>query len=360
MLIYGIVFVARQFGYGGHPRIDDQAGFLDRRELHDFDGFLSAVEYESGIDIRLVFLDRVPDGSLEAFTVRRARELGIGRRVGRRGVLMAYDVPGRRVRIEVGPTLQDIFTDRFTGYLLRHHVGTFFAAGDRNVGLLFTLRLLQSRIRRATMGLEYDPRAAEYIEDASRLATGGGAAANVPEAGDGRGFINVSGDSVSFSRFGAAPTVEGTFDRYLAMLAGGRVYTEAGIFTAETRKFLGRFPVTRAFAEDILLAEYGRQYRVLIRGDLALLYFTDDPFISPHLLRRGPDAGWQIDLVAEIRDTDERSGWPLTWSMVYQDDDYTRAFEDEYVVIARMVRIAGGDNRLLPMHVDTTAIPRGR
>ena len=67
-----------------------------------------------------------------------------------------------------------------------------------------------------------------------------------------------------------------------------------------------------------------------------------------------------IDLAAEVRDTDERTGWPLSWTMVYQDDDYTRAFQDRYVSIARMVRIADGDNRLIPMHIDTTAALRYR
>lgn len=352
LLGYGLFFVARQLGYGGHPRIDDRAGVLTRRQLHDFEGYLGAIENESGIDVRLVLLDRVPDGSLEAFAVRRARELGIGRRTDRRGLLFAYDLGARRVRIEVGPNLQDIFTDRFIGYVIRHHVGTFFAAGDYDLGLTYTLRLLQSRIRRASIGERYDPRAADYIEDATRLATGGGAAGTVPVQDR---FVNVSGDAEARVRFAAGATVEETFGRYLELLRGGRLHTDAGIFTPGTQAFLGRFRATRAFMEDNLLGEYGRRFAVLTRGDLALLYFTDDPFLSPHLLRRGPE-GWQIDLVAEVRDTDEQTGWPLTWTMVFQDDDFTRAFEDRYVKVARLWRIAGGDNRLLPMHVDTTAI----
>ena len=360
LLVFGLAFVSRELALFRLKRVDDRAGLLTTAQRWEFDGWLGAVENESGIDIRVVFLDQVPGGSLEEFTVRRARELGMGRTVDRRGVLLAYDVPGRRVRIEIGPTLQHIFTDRFVGYLIRHNVRTFFAAGDPNVGLLFTLRMMQARIRRQALGLEYDPRAADIIEDATRLATGGGAGGEVAAAGDRRGFVNVSADSAAARRYAAGATPEETFARYLGMMSSGQLVTDAGLFTPNTRAFLGRFPVTRAFVEDILLGEYGRAHRALVRNDLALLYFTDDPFISPHLLRRGADGGWMIDLAAEVRDTDERTGWPLSWTMVYQDDDYTRVFQDRYVSIARMVRIADGDNRLIPMHVDTTEAGRYR
>lgn len=34
-----------------------------------------------------------------------------------------------------------------------------------------------------------------------------------------------------------------------------------------------------------------------------------------------------------------------------QDDDYTRALIDRYVAVGPMLRVVGGDNRLIPIHV---------
>jgi hypothetical protein len=35
------------------------------------------------------------------------------------------------------------------------------------------------------------------------------------------------------------------------------------------------------------------------RGDLATLYFTDDPLVSPHFFRR-TSAGWVMDILADV------------------------------------------------------------
>ena len=105
----------------------------------------------------------------------------------------------------------------------------------------------------------------------------------------------------------------------------------------------------------MLFLEYGHAYRALVRGDLALLYFTDDPLISPHFFRRNR-GGWQMDLVAEVRDTRNFSGGPWTWGLLEQDDDFTRAFFDRYIVIGPILRPAGADNRPLPIHA--AEVPR--
>jgi uncharacterized protein len=349
LLLGASLLLARVLGFRLTHRIDDRAALLDRRQLPMFEDYLASLEDESGIDIRFVLVDSVPGGSLEDFAVQQARSLGIGRTLDRRGVLFAYDVSRRRLRIEIGPTLQGIFTDAFVGYLMRHHVRNFFAAGDPNLGLRLTLRLLQSRLRRAALGEEYDPRAAEYIEDRLRLASGGGAAGTMPAGGQEHPYSTGRADTAALQRFGPQPTAEEAYRRYLEWLSEPRLYTDVELFTEPSRAFLATFPATPAYTEDILLGEYGRAYQILVRGDLTLLYFTDDPFLSPHMFRRS-EAGWQLDLAAELRDTREYTGWPWTWTLVQQDDDFTRAFIDRYIMLGPMLRVAGGDNRPIPIH----------
>jgi hypothetical protein len=94
-------------------------------------------------------------------------------------------------------------------------------------------------------------------------------------------------------------------------------------------------------------AEHGHRYTIVERGDLAILYFTSTPLVSAHLFRRSP-AGWQLDLLAEVRDTREFIGGRYTWQMRLTGDDYSRVFADLFANIDGFLRPALGDNRPLP------------
>jgi hypothetical protein len=59
---------------------------------------------------------------------------------------------------------------------------------------------------------------------------------------------------------------------------------------------------SRGMNHHILMMEYRRQYRILERDDLALLYFTTDPLVPPHFFRRTPQ-GWAVELWTEANDT---------------------------------------------------------
>jgi uncharacterized protein len=329
--------------------IDDRAALIDSVDLPHFESYLESVRRESGVDIRFLFVDSVREGTLEDFTVREARALGIGRDLDRHGVLFAYDAHAQQLRIEVGPTLQDIFTDRFVGYLMREHVRSFFAAGNPTLGLRLTMHMLHNRLRRAALGESYDPRAAEFIEDRSRLATGGGATADgMRDSTRSAGFLNRLATPQARALFRPQPSVEQTYRLYLEWLRAGGGETDLPLFTPAGQRYLSRFPITAAFARYILFLEYGLTYKILTHDSLALLCFTSDPLVSPHFFRKTA-AGWQWDVVAEVRDTREYVGGSWTWTLLLQDDDFTNTFAHRYVAIGPSWRIAGGDNRPIPV-----------
>jgi uncharacterized membrane protein YgcG len=333
-------------GVGQPPRVVDRAGVLDRAELPQFESYLDNLEKESGVDIRFLFVDSVA-GPIEAFAVREARALGIGQDLDRRGVLFVYDTRRERLRIEVGPTLQGIFTDRLVGYLMRDHVSSFFAAGEPTLGLRLTMFMLHSRLRRARLGEEYNPAAADFIAERRRLATGGGATGTMATA-RARPLLGDSATDDLRRGFGPQATVEGTYRRYLEWLRRTLFVTNAEFLTPASRNYLAGLPMSAAFRDYILFLEYGRRYTILERGDLALLVFTDDPLVSPHFFRRTA-SGWQMDLFTEVRNTHEYIGSPWTWSMILQEDDFTHAFIDRYVRLGGLLRLADGDNRPIPM-----------
>lgn len=115
-----------------------------------------------------------------------------------------------------------------------------------------------------------------------------------------------------------------------------------------TQEWLAETSVSRGMNHHVLTMEYRRSYRILPRGDLALLYFTTDPLVPPHFFRRTPQ-GWVLDLWTEANDTRNYVGWWYTWAMLNTGDDFAAAFGDRYVDYGGAIRLLGGDNRPLPV-----------
>lgn len=118
------------------------------------------------------------------------------------------------------------------------------------------------------------------------------------------------------------------------------------LFTPESRSYLAHLPVSPAYREFILFAEYGKRYRLDERGDLALLYFTGTPFVSPHFFVNEGGV-WRMDMVAEVRNTVERVGGIYTWDYRGEGDRHTHAFSDLLINLHGYRRFSDGDNREL-------------
>src|SRR5918992_2232277 len=160
-------------------RVRDRAGVLSQGDQWRFERFMQQIDDESGVDVRFLFVPSVLNEKFELFSVRMAREMGIGRDSDRRGILFVYDVAGRRLRVEVGATMEPIITDVFAGYLMREHVRSFFGTGNPSLGLRTTLFMVQHRLHESVLGREYDPTFNQFILDQRRLAVGGGASADM-------------------------------------------------------------------------------------------------------------------------------------------------------------------------------------
>jgi hypothetical protein len=81
-----------------------------------------------------------------------------------------------------------------------------------------------------------------------------------------------------------------------------------------------------------------------------MLYFTTNPLVSPHFFRRTPD-GWVFDLMGELQNTRNYSGFWYTWGLLESGDDFATRFADRYLDMSGVLRVAGGDNRPLPSKV---------
>ena len=334
----------------GPRRLDDRARLLDSADIQLFENYLAAIFVENGADIHMSFVRDVLNGDLETFSLGRARSIGVGRDSDRRGMLFVYDLSGQRLRIEVGPQLEGVFPDGFIGYLMRDHARAFFAAGNPGLGLRLTLFMLQHRLREASLGMVYDPTVISFITDSVRLAAGASATARVALGGDSTRFLGGPATAVQRAHFAPQPTVMAAYRRYLEWLRDGGFRSDVPLFTEQSQEHLRMLPMTSAYNDYILVAEYGRAVMVDEREDLAMMIFTDTPLVSPHFFRRSPN-GWQMDIAAEVRDTKNLVGGPYTWMLapVRTGDGYSERFADRWIDVMGVNRLSEGDNRPLPI-----------
>jgi uncharacterized protein len=356
---------------GPSHRVIDEVGLLSPQVRRVYDQHLEWVHQESGVDVRILLAPDAGGIPIEAFALASMRKLGVGRETGGRGLLIVVDTLDRAIRIEVGPKLEGILPDGFISFLMREHLRIFLEGGQPELGLRTTLFMIQWRIRMALLGEEYDPAVEEYVRDVRRLAAGGGASTRVTRDARLAGFINIEGDSAARAYFRPQPTVEGSYRRYEEWLVLGGGQMDIPLYTSESQRYLKGLPITPAFNAYILATEYGRAYSIEERGDLALLYYTDDPFLSPKFFRRTGD-GWQMDVVAEVANSQETVGLPYTWRLRVSGDEYSTAFADLYtpLVVPSLddyYRVIGGDNRPLqtrgtadPVESELAPRPRGR
>jgi uncharacterized protein len=341
------------------PRLDDRVGLIPPSARGRFDYYLDQVRNESGIDIRIVLVPDSRGRPSEEFALGLMRELGVGRETGGRGLLIVYDTLARVMRIEVGPKLQGVLPDAFVGYLMRENVDAFFGVGQAELGLRTTLFMIHWRIRMARLGEEYNPSFQEYVRDVRRLSSGGGASRRL---GLDRGLaplINRTSDSAAAAHFRPQPSVEAAYRSHMEWLALGGGQVDVPLFTPASQAYFRGLPLSPALNAYLLATVYGRRYRIDQRGDLAMLYYTDDPFLSPKFFRRTPE-GWQMDVVAEVANSQETVGFYWTWQLRVSGDDFSRVFADRYAAMPipgtdDYYRVAGGDNRALT--VRGTAIP---
>lgn len=343
-----------------------EARFIDKAELFT-PAFITQMNYdlhyehnELGIDIQYLIIPSLPPGkTMEEFSVDEARTMGVGASTNGRGVLCIYDVKTQRLRIEVGPRLEGVMPDAFVSYLELENTHAYAGARELGLGLRLTEHLILFRLREAELGMAYDPRPAKLIRNRRLLAEGAGATESLAASAPGSGTINRLATPAVAAQFVAQPSVDQTWELYLAWLQLPYEYVNVPLFTEDTRTFLEHEPMSSAYRDSILMGEYGKAYRVYVSGDLAMLVFTHTPFDSPYYFRRNKD-GWEMDIAGAIRNSENLVGGPYTWIWRDGHDAYSRAFRSYVIIGARYLttgnrivslpRIQGGDNRTLPVY----------
>lgn len=352
-LLIGWRLLVAQGYLGWNARLQDKVKALTIEDRLKYNAILGWLYEENGVDAHVELLPGVGDEPLEQYTVRRMRDLGLGRESGRRGLLVVYDKSAGRLRMEVGPALEGLLTDAFVGHVNREILSHHVSENDARSGLYATLFAILFRLRRAALGDEFDTRVLGFVEDTRRLSLGAGQTTRVgsDSAGDG---VRAS-TPAERGYFAPQLTVRAAYERYLEWMAYGGQPDDVPLFTATSVEWLDDLRMTPAFAQMSLMEEYGRTFRIEEREKVAMLFFTNDPFAQPHFFRKTKQ-GWQVDLIGEVLNTRNTIGGRYSWVLWKSGDDFFRAFRERFVEYNGMLRLAGADNRELPMSGDDAGV----
>lgn len=328
-------------------RVRDPARRISADDETWLEESLARVRLEQGLEVRVAFVDGAGATPLEAQALALLEEVELaGSARDARAIAFLYDVASERLRVEVGYGLEGELPDAIVRYLVDDHAQPIFAARSPVWAIRSSVGFVLHRLREQGLGIPFDAEAFAALPTTSHVAGGAGVTGDVRLVAGDPSELRGRLPDAERERFAAQPTPEAAFERYLDWLAAPRLDPEVGLLTPGSQRFFATRPLSRALVDYWLYTQRGRAYRVDVRRDHALLYFTDDPLAEPHLLRLG-DAGWQLDLVAQWRVVRDYGGERFAWGLADTGEAWLPLFQDRLVVIGGIRRIRGGDNREL-------------
>ncbi len=124
----------------------DPAHLFQTGEQQHFTSWLAAYDQQTSNQIAVAIYPRVPDSSVDDFTIRTAEASGLGRKSVDNGVILFVFMAERAARIEVGYGLESTLTDAMSRRILDTELAPRFARGEYAEGIDGTLAAIRNVI----------------------------------------------------------------------------------------------------------------------------------------------------------------------------------------------------------------------
>jgi hypothetical protein len=329
----------------------DEAHWVDRNQRFEVTAHLAELTKATGADVRIITTRSIQDESIKAFALRRMRELGVGKTTDRRGILVVLDLERRQARVEVGPKLEGIITDAYSGYVA-HDILTPMLAAEaaprRVMSVLYYM--LRFRIDEGILGQEWDPAEVTAIQERQRLALGGGAEATATLADLSRLANQPSSERLK-AYYRPASTAAEALERYLDWIQEPFAYVDVDFlseFTKEISTTINHDVPVGAWRFDQVSLRRER-YILVERGVRAIGIPTVSPLSHPVWLVRDR-GGWRYELAPEYTTLSSLTGGAWRWTLLWHEDPWMNAFGDlvEDMAGSGVFRFNQGNNTPLP------------
>jgi uncharacterized protein len=191
-------------------------------------------------DLRVLSVKKDVDVAQTAVREFATRQVGSRSRSGR-GLLLLIAPEANKVRLEVGQSLEPVFTDTFVAFIQQRQMLPFFKSGRVADGILATTELIYSRAVAAKKGEDFDPRVVEAVSS-------GGGAQTAASIGEGYSAKPLQQQTTSVA---AGRSPKDTVDAYLAAMARRDARSDLPIYTQATRQMLAKWTVTAAQMDNV-------------------------------------------------------------------------------------------------------------
>lgn len=300
----------------------DDGGLLTEVERNQIKTYHKALLDGTGIHFYLVLSKEIID-DIDGRAAALVEKFKIGEKgKGGQGLLFLIDPQGKQVRLEVGYSLEPIYTDAFVGYVEREQMKPFFEMGRVSHGVLATVELLVTRALKS--GVEPSNMNSDTKDDFQHLS--GGAGAKMEVAIGSKGLVKK--EPHYHIPYQPQPTPEGTLLEYMNILREQNKNPSLEIYTDETKDFLKTWLVTDAQQKSELdtLQKLQDQAQRFENGDRAVLRFPLANRMVPPYFFRWDEDGWKIDLVSLSKSV--RFNHLNQWRFSDLNHPYMFAFDD--------------------------------
>ena len=289
------------------------------------------------IEILIVLLPSLEEKySLSGAAVNLFSNWEIGKRMDGRGLLMLLVDDTKSVKLEVGLSLEDVFTDLFTGHIEDVQLQPNFAADRLDIGMIAMLEEIEARSQLKYQG-QYS-RASVAKLDARYLSQGGGAR-HVLQPRQDQGVVSGAVNT----DYPAGRTPDEAWQIMIRHWRDKVRDPNLGVYTAITRltyRDYTQLPDVR-FEEDY--RRYAdRPYKVRQDGDYAVIYFGKKSGWdnSPFFFCRTRE-GWQFDIVHQRRFV--RMGPAPSWGIEFSEHPYMGLLMDTFYFDGQDIPLSGDD-----------------
>jgi len=291
----------------------DRAGIFE--DIQEYcDEYLEGVNKNFFIEMLIITLPSLEgQQTIEEAAAEIFSNWKIGKTYGGRGILLLLVNDTKRVKLEVGYELEDVFTDVFCGYVEDVQLKNHFLSGRVDIGFL----ALSEEIERRAGIKEQDNYTPGYIAELDRKFLSGGAGAV-------RDLSKYKKEKVTPSK-GKYPPGKTPDEAWQTRIQSYRDKSRdpnKGVNTECTKLYFRDFTNSSDASFDKYVRKYAsKPYRVVQNQDYAIIFFGakkgwDN---APIFFCRTPE-GWKYDLVHQAKY--RRMGPNPHWAIEQADFPY--------------------------------------
>ena len=325
----------------------DNSNLLSPPIQHKFSEMLNSLYNETGVDMRIALLRGESKGDINPYAAKIFTEMGIGKDNQGQGILFVYDHTSNQARIEVGHGAEGFLPDVLVGYVLRENFLPLAKSEQLELALRFSLNIFAWRIREAVLKDAFDPRALALMASDSYLSGGAGSSLKIDKQMK-QSNLDMIQSKIPTGSKKTYSNPENAYFAYLNWLVSPEATSDLGFFTGPSAQYVKSFPLTKGYRDHMLLMEYGKKYKMIKKGDLAMQIFTDSPLPCPHFYVQ-EKGSWQISITDEVRNAKSIVGGGFSWFMADKNSNYYKTFIDDLANVDLVIRFEVGDNRPLPV-----------